>query len=89
VYVTFDKREEKLPVSVWWVYPRVVQPLTFLAVVVLFLSPRRMHRYERLAVITYIAWLLPYVLISYYGRYGFPLLGVKVYLCTAAADRRL
>jgi hypothetical protein len=86
-HVPGDFMEEELPPSVWTTFPHAVHPLPFLAAVVLVVSPRRLHRYERAALVAYAAWLLPYVVVSYYGRYGFPLLGVKAFLCVAALDR--
>jgi hypothetical protein len=35
----------------------------------------------------YVSYLLPYIIISYYDRYGLPLLGVKVLHVLWAVDR--
>ncbi|MBN9518095.1 hypothetical protein J0H58_06195 [bacterium] len=89
VYMPFSKTELAKQTEAQVLFSDVVHPLPFLALVVLVVAPRRPHRYEWAAACTYVAWLLPYVVVSYYGRYGFPLLGVKAFLCAAAADRIL
>ena len=35
----------------------------------------------------YVLYLVPYIVASYYERYGAPLLGIKVLLVLLAADR--
>lgn len=89
LYVPFSKAELVKQSDAQVLFSDVVHPLPFLALVVVVVAPRRPHRYEWAAVVVYAAWLLPYVVVSYYGRYGFPLLGVKAFLCAAAADRIL
>ncbi|MBN9518092.1 hypothetical protein J0H58_06180 [bacterium] len=87
VYVPLDEKEERASPGAWDLLPWVCHPLPALAAVLLLVWPRRLHRYERAALLVYAAWLLPYVLVSYYPRYGFPLVGVKVFLCLAALSR--
>lgn len=66
----------------------LVHPLPFLAAVVLvFRGIARQLTWSRWALVgTYLLCLLPYIVISYYDRYGMPLLGVKVLLILAAVD---
>jgi hypothetical protein len=89
LYFPHDRREEQLPISAWRLFPYICQPLPFLAIVAMLFCSRPLHKYERLAMCVYVTWLLPYVLVSYYGRYAFPLLGAKVFICVAAVDRLL
>src|SRR5262249_18566038 len=70
---------------------RLVHPLPFLAVLFLLVTAVR-HRLSRVHWIligVYVCYLLPYVGISYWERYAVPLLGVKVLLVLAAAERLL
>lgn len=89
VVVPMDKKEEEAPLG--WVngFGMALHPLPLAAAAVLLVSRRPLSRYERAALWVWAGWLLPYVLVSYYDRYGFPLLGVKAFLCVAAADRLL
>jgi hypothetical protein len=68
---------------------RVVYPLPFLGVLVLALTAflRPWTRAESVIVGVYVLYLLPYVLVSYYDRYGLPMLGVKTLLVVFGADR--
>ncbi len=85
VLVPFDRYEERWPT--WLLPARAIHPLPFLAMLILLLHPRPWHRYERWAFWTYTVWLLPYVLVSYYHRYAFPLLGIKTFLVVSGAVR--
>lgn len=85
----YDRWYDKLEVDFWKGFTLLMQPLPLAALVGLALSPRRWHRYEVAAAAAWTAWLLPYVAVSYYDRYGFPLLGVKAFLIVAAASRLL
>ena len=87
VYVPFMRKDEKLPPDLQSRYVDVVHPLPFLALVVMMLTPRPLHRYELAAATVYVGWLVPYVVVSYYNRYGFPLIAVKIFLCVAGFDR--
>ena len=87
LYVPMDDNGSSRPFSFWRALPQLCQPLPLLAAVVLLISPRRLHRYEAAALCVFVVWLLPYVIVSYYDRYGFPLLPVRVFLCAAAIDR--
>jgi hypothetical protein len=87
LYVPMDDPASPRPFSFWRTLPQLCQPLPLLAAVVLLISPRRLHRYEAAALYIFVIWLLPYVIVSYYDRYGFPLLPVRVFLCAAAIDR--
>ncbi len=87
LFVPMDDHGSSRPFSVWRTLPQLCQPLPLLAAVVLLVSPRRLHRYEAAALCVFVSWLLPYIFVSYYDRYGFPLLPVKAFLCAAAIDR--
>jgi hypothetical protein len=90
VYAPFDPDgEAQRPWVLWW--DRLTHPLPFVALLVLLLSGRRrsLHPAQRAAIVVYLAYLLPYVVISYYDRYAVPLLGVKALLVIWAADRLL
>ena len=51
-----------------------------MAVIGMVLFGRPLDPLKRYTVIVYSSYLLPYVVCSYYPRYGFPLLAVKVLL---------
>jgi hypothetical protein len=70
---------------------RVLHPLPFLGLGILLISSLwQPLRWSQWAVIgTYVFYLLPYVVISYYDRYAWPLVGVKVLLVLWATDRLL
>jgi len=48
---------------------------------------RRLSRIQLTTVAAYLACLAPYVLIGYYDRYAFPLLGLKALLVVWAIER--
>jgi hypothetical protein len=75
------------PWAVWWGH--ILQPLPFIAVLVLlFTGPwEPLSRVQWTVLGCYVFYLTPYVIISYYERYGVPLLGIKVLLVLWAADR--
>jgi hypothetical protein len=70
---------------------RAVYALPFLGLLVLVATAGRrpLHRAEWAAIGIYAVHLLPYIVVSYYDRYGAPLLAVKVLLVLWAADRLL
>jgi len=87
-YVPFDPiQEARRPWTLWC--SRVTHPLPFVALGILILVgiSDRLNRTEWISIGVYLLYLMPYVLISYYERYGFPLIGVKVLLVMFAADR--
>ena len=89
VYTPFNPREEaRRPVQLW--LNRVLHPLPFLAMLVLLATApwRPLHGAQWLAVGAYFAYLLPYVLISYYDRYKFPLMAIEVLLLVWAVAPR-
>jgi hypothetical protein len=88
VYVPADeRREDDLYWGLW--ISRLTHALPFLsAVLLLATAPRFGLRREQGAVLLgYAAYLLPYVLVSYYDRYAFPLLTAKALLVLWAAER--
>lgn len=89
-YVPFDPGQEgKHPWSLWC--SRLTHPLPFVALVVLVLTSvgERLQRGHWVVIGVYCLFLLPYVVVSYYDRYAFPLVGVKVMLVVFGADRVL
>ncbi|HEY1379430.1 MAG TPA: hypothetical protein VGF55_21690 [Gemmataceae bacterium] len=90
VYVPFNASDEiRRPWRTWWA--RLVYPLPFVCLVGLLLTARWVApgRIQAVAVGTYLAYLMPYVLVSYYERYKVPLVGVEVLLLTWGAQRFL
>lgn len=59
----------------------LLYPWPAVVVVGLLVFGRPLSPLQRAAIIIYIAYLFPYVLCSYYPRYGFPLFAVKILLC--------
>jgi hypothetical protein len=90
-YVAFDRDNE--PRQRPWTYlaARLTHPLPFLGFLVLiFLSLwKPLHPMLWSVIGIYGLYLLPYAVVSYYDRYAFPLLGVKVLLVIWAVDRLL
>lgn len=70
---------------------RAIHPLPFLAFLFLVGSAlcRRLDGAQWIVIGIYCVYLLPYIGASYYERYGFPLMGVKVLLVIWAVDRVL
>lgn len=87
VYVPMEKYEESLPPSVKSLFPRIMQPLPLLAIAILLIFPQKLNSLEWGLVTIFALWLFPYVVVSYYDRYGFPLMGIKILLCFCAMDR--
>ncbi len=70
----------------------IVHPFPFYGLILLlYLEGQRLDRQKLLAIIIYTSYLVPYVLVAYYERYGFPLLGMKCLFCywgwNAACER--
>jgi hypothetical protein len=68
---------------------RLTHPLPFLALLLLVGSGcwRPLTWPQWVAIAVYVLYLLPYVLASYYDRYGMPLIGVKTLLVLWAIER--
>jgi Glycosyltransferase family 87 len=65
----------------------VLHPLPFCGLLLLLgLGRKHWDAFKTIAVLVYAAYLLPYVLVSYYDRYALPLLGIKVLFCFWAWD---
>ncbi len=87
-YVPMDRTgEARRPWTLW--YCRLTHPLPFLAMLVLLFSAigQRLHRAQWMVIGVYLLYLTPYVAVSYYERYAFPLLAAKVLLVIWAVDR--
>jgi hypothetical protein len=80
-------KESKRPWILW--LSRLTHPLPFVGLLVLLLTGiwRPLHRWQWIVIGVYLYYLLPYAAISYYDRYGLPLLGAKVLLVIWGADR--
>lgn len=91
-YSPLDKRDEQL----WSTsIHRTLFFLPFLFWCVLIVSFRWQPRRAKVAVLIYASYLCPYILISFYDRYGAPLIGIKLLLivygvatCRGALTRR-
>lgn len=90
-YVPLQRTTEpkKRPWVFW--FNRLTFPLPFLGLLVLAVTARRhpLHPAQWTVIGVYLLYLTPYVCVSYYERYAFPLLAVKVLLVLWAADRLL
>ena len=58
----------------------LIYPWPAFAVIYLLIWGRPLSRLQRYTILIYAAYLTPYVVCSYYPRYGFPLFAVKVLL---------
>jgi hypothetical protein len=88
-YVPFNRQE---PLGPWMLLTfRLTHPLPFLALLVLGFTAIRdpLSWPQRFVIGIYLLYLLPYITASYYERYAFPLLAVKVLLVVWAVDRLL
>ena len=68
-----------------------MHPLPFLAFLLLLFTgiSQSLRAIEWAAIGIYVIYLLPYVVTSYYDRYGLPLVGVKALLVVWAVERLL
>lgn len=80
-------KEAKRPWGLW--FSRLTHPLPFAALLVLLFTSiwQPLPRWQWIVIGVFLLYLLPYAVISYYERYGLPLLGVKVLLVIWGADR--
>jgi hypothetical protein len=87
-YVPMDRSPAEDASWLTWGH-RLTHPLPFLCLIGLVLAGvcNRLRPVVWLAIATYLLYLLPYVCASYYGRYAFPLLALKVLLIVWAFDR--
>jgi hypothetical protein len=90
-YVPYDRTGE--PRQRPWTYAvaRWTHPLPFVGLVILMLSSfwKPLHPAQWSVMGIYVLYLLPYAAVSYYDRYGLPLIGVKVLLVIWGIDRLL
>jgi hypothetical protein len=86
-YVPFERKDEQRRPAVVWIY-RVIYPLPFAAFVCLMVVGllKQLDPIQSRVLLIYGVYLSPYVAISYYDRYGMPLVGVKVLLVVWAID---
>jgi hypothetical protein len=89
-YAPFNSFEENQhPWRSWlpWV-SRLAYPLPFLSLVVLLVSAiwRPLSAAQWIVIGVYISYLLPYVIVSYYERYKFPIIVAEVMLVVWALD---
>jgi hypothetical protein len=86
-YVPIDRSPAENTSWLTW-GQRLTHPLPFLGLCGLVLSGirARLHPMVWTAIAIYLLYLIPYISTSYYSRYAFPLLGVKVLLVVWACD---
>jgi hypothetical protein len=87
LYEPYEPGGWQEPAWLLW-FNRLTHPLAFLALLVL-LSARSEHCSPWPLMTVYIFYLIPYIGISYYERYAFPLVVTKIVLILWAADRLL
>jgi hypothetical protein len=83
-----ENREPRASAT-WYLWiQRVAHPLPFVALLVLVVVGvrRGLSTIAWTTIAVYSLYLLPYVVVSYYPRYGFPLLAAKVLLLIWACD---
>jgi hypothetical protein len=79
VYVPFNTADEsRRPDQIW--YARLVYPLPFVCLVALLATApwSPLSREQWIVIGVYFAYLGPYIVVSYYDRYKFPVLGLEV-----------
>jgi hypothetical protein len=89
-YVPFERDEPRRRPYAFWL-ARLTHPLPFLSLLALMASAPwlPLRREQWVVAAAYLLYVLPYIAVSYYDRYGVPLLGVKVLLVVWAVDRLL
>jgi hypothetical protein len=89
-YEPFDREGGSARPGPLWL-SRLIHPLPFLGLLLLVGTALRdrLSRAQWAAIGIYLCYLLPYIAMSYYERYGTPLLGVKVLLVFWAVGRLL
>jgi hypothetical protein len=87
-YAPMDQNEPDRRPWVFWA-SRLTHPLPFLAALLLVVTAvrRPLHPAQWAVIGIYALYLLPYIAVSYYERYAFPLLGVKALLVIWGVDR--
>lgn len=83
LYHPFNRTERGFPL--WVSY--LVHPLPFNALlIVCLIGCRPWAAPKQLAVLAYVVYLIPYVVVGYYERYAFPLVGVQAMVCYWAVE---
>lgn len=87
LYAPFSEAEETRRPAIIWL-SRIVYPLPFLAMMLLALRAawRPLPAEHWVVIGAYLSYLLPYVVVSYYDRYKYPLLAIEVLLVFFAAQ---
>lgn len=88
-YIPFEVRETRRP---WMLLAtKIIFPLPFLAILFLLLSApwEPLGRDRWIVIGVYVSYLLPYIIVSYYDRYKFPLMVTEVLLVVWGVDRLL
>jgi hypothetical protein len=83
VYVPFDRFRDARHGVVLWLH-HLVQPLPFASLIVILATARRLTTAHWTLLEIYGAFMIPYVLISYYERYTYPLIVVEVPMMACA-----
>lgn len=88
VYVPTNAEGEDQAYWGLWI-SRILHPLPFLSALCLIVTAPRfgLRREQATVLLAYAAYLLPYILASYYERYSFPLLAAQTILVVWAIER--
>ena len=71
-------------------FNRLLHPLPFICLVLLLCVNRHgLSDYAKIAMLMYAIYLIPYILISYYTRYGIPMTLIKLLFCAWGIDQVL
>ncbi|MCI0684534.1 MAG: hypothetical protein L0Y71_20675 [Gemmataceae bacterium] len=87
-YSPFSPNEERNNGRIFFI-SQLVYPLPFLSLLLLLvLSPwRPLSSAQWIVIGVYLSYLLPYIIISYYDRYKFPVLAAEILMMVWAFDR--
>jgi hypothetical protein len=88
VYVPFHTEDERRRPDQTW-YAGLVYPLPFVCLIGLVATApwHRLSWAQWVVIAVYLTYLMPYVVVSFYDRYKFPLLGTEVLLLLWGVDR--
>ena len=71
-------------------FNRLLHPLPFICLLLLLCINRHgLSDYAKIAMLMYAIYLIPYILISYYTRYGIPMTLIKLLFCAWGIDHVL
>jgi len=90
VYVPFNTQDENRRLWQTW-YSRLIYPLPFVCMVGLLATApwHRLSREQWIVIGVYIAYMAPYIVVSYYDRYKFPVMGLEAIMLVWGVDRAM